>query len=254
MPISSSPRALLTFTFALSLAAAACGGSDADGTTTTGSSTTGGSGGAGPTSSGTGGSGGAGGSGADATSADAAFRMLTGRFDSKDQSMTDKSYYAVQLQTCVVAAPEIGSRVLYVEQALMTKLGSPYRQRLFVIEDAAGSPGTVESHVYDLAAPKAAIGLCEKNPSASFAAADAIEQVGCTVRLTRDEASGAFVGGTEGKACASELNGASYATSKVTLHDDGMETLDQGFDASDMQVWGAVKGPYLFVRRTPLPE
>lgn len=201
-----------------------------------------------------GGSDGSGGETGTRAPVDEAFRMLTGRFDSKDQADTAPAYYAVQLQTCVVSAPELGERVLYVEQALMTKLGSPYRQRLFAIEGVAGTPSEVESRVYELTQPKAAVGLCSQDPSKTFTAADAIAREGCTVRLSWNAEAKAFVGGTNGKACASDLNGASYATSEVTLDAEGLESWDRGYDSSDVQVWGAVNGAYEFVRRTPIPE
>lgn len=244
-----SNRLVFIGSVTFALAGAACGGDAEESRATSGdppsaSSSTGGSGGRG----------GGGGASSTESPADEAFRMLTGRFDSEDQAASDKSFYAVQLQTCAVAAPELGSRVLYVEQALMTKLSSPYRQRLYVVDDVAGAPGSVESKVFELESPSAAVGLCDKAPDTTFAASEAIAREGCAVRLAWDAANGEFVGGTDGKACESDLNGASYATSKVTLKSDALESLDQGFDSSGMQVWGAVKGPYVFVRRTPLSE
>ncbi|MGB0932242.1 MAG: CpcT/CpeT family chromophore lyase, partial [Chitinophagales bacterium] len=51
---------------------------------------------------------------------------------------------------------------------------------------------------------------------------------------------------TKEKECGSTLRGATYATSKVNIYKDRLESWDQGFNDQDSQVWGAVKGPYIF--------
>jgi hypothetical protein len=226
----------------LALGALACGGSSEP----TGASTS--------ATSGSGGGGGAGGAEPlpSPSAVDRAFAMLTGRFDSKEQADAYPEYFAVQLQTCVVDAPAIGERVLYVEQALMTKLGAPYRQRLYAVGADGESTTRVTSEIYDLKAPKQAVGLCKSATPPAFDASDAVLQGGCTVRLDWEEAAKQFVGGTEGKGCESKLNGASYCTSKVALSEEALESWDRGYDSSDTQVWGAVAGAYRFVRRTPL--
>lgn len=186
--------------------------------------------------------------------ADEAFRWLTGRFDSKDQAESDPQYFAVQLQTCEVSAPEVGSRVLYVEQAMMTSLGKPYRQRLYALESVADDSTLVDSRVFELAQPQQAVGACDGTEPMAFGSTEVELREGCTVRLAWDEVTASFVGGTTGKDCTSQLNGATYATSHVELRTDRIDTWDRGFDASDVQVWGASKGPYRFVRRTPLED
>ena len=206
-------------------------------------------------STGTGDSGGgAGGTSGEPFAEKEIFRRLTGRFDSAEQAQQDKAFYAVQLQTCVVSAPELGERVLYVEQALMSKLDAPYRQRLYVVEPVAGSTTKGTSGVVELVAPKAAVHLCDAGALATFASTDVERREGCSVHLEWNPESATFNGGTEGNACASTLNGASYATSEVIVRADGLSSWDRGFDAEGEQMWGAVKGGYEFVRRTPLPE
>jgi len=58
-----------------------------------------------------------------------------------------------------------------------------------------------------------------------------------------------MVGGIVGDGCASELDGARYANSEVTLTDDWLDSWDRGFDASGTQVWGEQAVPYRFDRR-----
>lgn len=176
-------------------------------------------------------------------------RRLSGRFDSSAQAAADPEHYkAVQLHTCVVLAPELGPRVLYIEQAMLEQVRAPYRQRLYVIESGPG--GSVVSRVFELRDPKPSVGLCDA-PAAPrrFAAAEVEERVGCRVELVR--AGEVYRGGTTGKSCTSSLAGASYATSEVSVTTRTIESWDRGFDASDHQVWGARVGPYRFERRTP---
>jgi len=52
--------------------------------------------------------------------------------------------------------------------------------------------------------------------------------------------------------CATDYNGASYATAQVTLSDDQLTSWDQGWNDDDEQVWGATAGPYVFDRQTAL--
>lgn len=192
-----------------------------------------------------------------------AFRFLTGRFDSADQAARDPAYFGIQLESCVVEAPDLGERVLYVEQARMDALDQPYRQRLYVLE--ATEQGA-RSRVFELASPDSARGACSRRRAPTFAPSDVIEREGCAVEMVRE--GDRFVGHTPDAAwdgakfapkpgaprCPSSLSGAAYATSEVTLDATGMTSWDRGFDAQGKQVWGARKGAYEFVRRTTLPE
>jgi len=64
--------------------------------------------------------------------------------------------------------------------------------------------------------------------------------------ILRKTADGVFEGSTVGKGCASELRGASYATSEVRITPEQLLSWDRGFDAQGKQVWGATKGGYVF--------
>lgn len=227
-----------------SAAGAGAGGSAAGAAGASGAGAGGAVAGAAGASAGAGGGGAAGGAGVD----DRLFRYLEGRFDSSAQASTDKSYFAIQLLTCRVQAPAQGPLVLYVEQARMDSLTAPYRQRLYVIEPGKDA-GTARSRVFEFANPKSVVGLCA-HPDQYDPGTVVEERAGCAVSLAWDGA--AFHGGTVGKACESSLMGATYATSEVSVRADGLTSWDRGFDGADKQVWGAVKGPYQFVRMTPL--
>jgi CpeT protein len=173
---------------------------------------------------------------------------LTGRFDSEAQSQSDPAYFAIQLIMCPVSVPDLGERVLYVEQAVMGS--EPYRQRLYVVEPLDPPKTHAVSKVYELADPTAAAGWCDDPTSLTLAAADTIERNGCHVEM--EWKGDHFEGGTVGTTCTSSLQGASYATSEVEITDGQLSSWDRGFDAQGTQAWGATKGPYVFDRKTAL--
>ena len=171
--------------------------------------------------------------------------QLSGRFDSSEQSESDYSYYSIQLLGCAVDAPELGDTVLYIEQASLDSLSSPYRQRLYVLEQLSETEAV--STIYSLKNPARFIGLCSEEEVGYFTAGQVELREGCDVYLNYQD--DGFTGATEIGTCSSDLNGASYATSIVTTSANKIESLDQGFDENGTQVWGAVDGPYLFIRQ-----
>ena len=172
---------------------------------------------------------------------------LVGVFDSEQQSIDDPQYFAIQLITCPVHAPELGERVVYVEQAVMDTPDQPYRQRLYVL-DGDDDAATATTTVFALAEPTAAVGLCD-GALATFTEDDVSLRAGCGVSMDWDDDERAFVGGTADTSCTSTMNGASYATAEVWIGADRITSWDRGFDADGEQVWGAVAGPYEFLRR-----
>lgn len=182
------------------------------------------------------------------TPADRAAELLVGDFNSEKQSQNNPAYYAISLRSCEVEFADMGERVLYVEQASMDSLSEPYRQRLYVVEDLG--EGRVSSEVYAFTDSKAAnlVGSCDSPGDITIKTKHLVERTGCTVWLTELE-DGSFEGATEGTECSSTLGGAAYATSEVSLETDRLLSLDQGWDANGNQVWGAVDGPYRFLRQ-----
>jgi CpeT protein len=175
-------------------------------------------------------------------------RYLTGTFDSVDQAAEDADYLAVRMVLCPVEAPELGERVLYLEQAQVSTPDQPYRQRLYVIE-AGDAPDQAVSRIYGFPRPEAAVGGCE-DPGRLPDGGGAIEREGCAVTLAWDGER--FEGGTTGTACPTSLGG-DYTTSEVTLDEGQLTSWDRGFHADGSQAWGVTGGPYVFVRRSDLP-
>ena len=109
---------------------------------------------------------------------------LVGDFDSADQAKADPQYYAISMRLCPVDLPALGARVLYIEQATVDDLASPYRQRLYVVD--AVSEDMAVSRVYEARSPSQEaelVGLCE-DPAAVTLDADAFDlREGCDVVL-----------------------------------------------------------------------
>jgi hypothetical protein len=173
-------------------------------------------------------------------------RRLTGSFSSAEQARRDTSFFDIRLHIVPIWPGRKDGRWFYVEQAMASRPDRPYRQRVYRIGAADG--GAVESAVFTLASPLRFAGAWrDRSPLAALTPDSLDTRDGCSVFLART-ITGDFQGGTRGKDCASDLRGASYATSEVTLFRDRMVTLDRGFDAAGVQVWGSTKGGYEFVR------
>ncbi len=179
-------------------------------------------------------------------SAAEAARLLAGRFDSSSQAGRDGQYFPVQLMACHVDAPQLGEHVLYVEQAMMTALDAPYRQRVYVVTE---TDDVVVSAVNELDAPEQVIGICDFSDTdrARVISQRVITPLpGCEVVLRETDTG--FSGGTVGQECLNDHSGAVYATSEVTLNEGQIVSWDRGYDDEDVQVWGATAGAYVFDR------
>ena len=166
---------------------------------------------------------------------------MTGSYNSEKQEATDSAYYNISLHMYPIW--EDKGHYLYVEQAMNSMQERPYRQRVYELIDLGNNK--YESKVYTFRDETAAIGKW-RNPSfwEAYNLSDLEEREGCSVFLTYKD--GVYSGSTDGKSCLSSLRGATYATSKVTIFPNRIESWDQGFNDEDIQVWGAVTGGYIF--------
>jgi hypothetical protein len=176
---------------------------------------------------------------------------MTGCFSSAAQAATDPEYFEVRLLMLPIWKARHDGPWLYIEQAVASALDQPYRQRVYhlVKED-----GGVRSEVFEL--PGDALDFAGAwRGVESFAAltpADLTERTGCAVHLRMTQGVN-WSGSTLDDHCRSDFRGAAYATSIITLTPDSIESWDRGFDAAGEQVWGAVKGGYVF-ERTSMPK
>lgn len=179
--------------------------------------------------------------------------LMCGSYSSAAQAEADAAYFDVRLHIVPIWTDRADGPWLYVEQAMANALHQPYRQRVYRLMDHGG--GVVESIVYTLPGnPLTFAGAWQDSNRLNALDPALLEpRMGCSVRL-RPAGTDRFVGSTHGSDCASDLRGAAYATSEVTLGPGLLESWDRGFDAAGQQVWGAKAGPYRFVKIEEAPE
>ncbi|MGA9117077.1 MAG: chromophore lyase CpcT/CpeT [Bacteroidota bacterium] len=177
---------------------------------------------------------------------------MTGSFSSARQAAADSSYYDIALRMARIWTDREDGYWFYVEQAVAETADKPYRQRVYRVSQVESD--LFKSEVFLIPDPEKYVGEWRKeNPLRDVSPDDLELRGGCTVFLRLD-ARGAFTGGTVGRACASDRRGAAYATSEVVIGPGRIESWDRGFDESGRQVWGAVRGPYVFIRRADGPS
>ncbi len=174
---------------------------------------------------------------------------MTGSFSSAAQAEADESYFDIRLEMVPIWEARDDGPWLYVEQAAAANLERPYRQRVYRLSEEA--PGVFRSRVFAIPDPLRFAGAWrDEDPLSELAPQDLEPRQGCDVLLLREDDS-LFTGSTSGSACVSTLRGANYATSEVDVAADRITSWDRGFAADGEQVWGAERGPYVFLKQTP---
>jgi hypothetical protein len=172
---------------------------------------------------------------------------LSGSFSSQAQSKEDTDFLDIRLNMIPIWTERKDGHWLYVEQATVTALDRPYRQRVYNV--VARADGRFESIVFELPGdPQQFAGAWKKPEQLAALEPQQLQlRARCSIFLRRNR-NGSFEGGTRGNGCSSTRRGASYATSEVKLTYETLTTWDRGFDAEGKQVWGAQKGGYVFRR------
>ncbi|GAB4554708.1 MAG: chromophore lyase CpcT/CpeT [Phycisphaerales bacterium] len=177
---------------------------------------------------------------------------LTGAFSSADQAAASPDdYFDIRLVCVPIWTDREDGPWLYIEQASASSPDRPYRQRVYQL--GIGEDNVLRSRVYTLPGDAVTYAGWWRTPEKfdPLRAEDLFLREGCTVYLTREGE--AFVGGTIGEGCASNLGEAAYATSEMTLLPDVLITWDRGWTADGQQAWGATEGGYVF-DRVSMPE
>lgn len=173
---------------------------------------------------------------------DELFALMQGSFNSEKQALADSSYFNISLHMYPIW--EDKGNFLYVEQAMNSMQDRPYRQRIYEVKRINDS--TIVSNVYTIPNDSLWIGKWQSPASFDQLNLEDLElREGCGVLLQRIDKNH-YKGETGKQSCESTLRGATYATSEVEIWLDKIISWDRGFDASDIQVWGAVKGGYIF--------
>ena len=170
--------------------------------------------------------------------------QMAGEFSSEEQSKADSSVFHIKLRMKPIWSERKDGFWFYVEQAAAETEDKPYRQRIYHLYRQGDRE--IVSKVYEMPNPEKYIGgWRDIDKLKTLTKESLIDRQGCAIFL-RKNADGSFSGSTPGKECLSSLRGATYATSEVTIYNDRIITWDRGWDKNDKQVWGAVKGGYIF--------
>jgi CpeT protein len=171
---------------------------------------------------------------------------LEGSFSSAEQAAADERYFEVILNHAKIWPNRGDGFWFYVEQAIANRADQPYRQRIYRVWIRGDRK--IESAVYEMPHPDRYTGAYKDTSILDDLSPDDLYQrVGCEV-VFHELGDGFMLGETVDQACSSTLRGATYATSKVRLSKDEIQSWDQGWDADGAQVWGAEAGPYVFKR------
>lgn len=176
---------------------------------------------------------------------------LEGTMDTSLQAATNPKAPKVRMTTCRITLagtsefPD-GTVFLYQEQALLTDLDRPYRQRFLQI-----SPSLATQRVRSLSFKPRNLadlaGFCARPASSRTVQIHELGTPVCSVFLKPTPTG--YIGNTPIDGCPANFRGAVRITNQILLGPDGMDTWDRGFDASGKQVWGAETESYQFRRR-----
>ena len=178
---------------------------------------------------------------------DRLYKMMSGTFSSEQQSIQDSSYFNINLVMHPIWEGQTDYKWLYVEQAVTEYIDRPYRQRVYRLSKAGDN--LYESKVYELPQPERFVhGWNTPGVFSSISPDSLLVRQGCAVYV-HETSDNCFSGSTKDQDCLSNLRGATYATSEVTICSASVLSWDQGWNESEEQVWGAVKGGYVFQRK-----
>jgi CpeT/CpcT family (DUF1001) len=174
------------------------------------------------------------------------YQMMQGFYSSEAQSIADTSYFNILLKMKPMWTNKKGEYWLYVEQAMNTTEDKPYRQRAYQLQLLNDS--TITSTVYTIKSGEKYYGDWKKDKPLENVTTDSLEvRKGCVINIHKIKKN-KFVGETNKTDCESNLRGANYATTVVSMSKKKVLSWDRGYDKDGKQVWGAVKGGYVFVK------
>ncbi len=175
-------------------------------------------------------------------------QCMIGDFSSALQAQSDSDFFDIRLRMVPIWPADESTFYLYVEQAVATSMDKPYRQRIYKVIKDDNTHFT--SYIYTVANPLRLAGKNGDDAIFTQLTTDSlILKDGCEVKLTLDQENMTFAGSTGDRTCPIDRSGAAWTTSKVTIDETRMISWDQGWNAEGKQVWGAVKGGYIFLKQ-----
>ena len=170
--------------------------------------------------------------------------LMSGSFSSRRQAEANPNYFDIRLHMVPLWPDRDDARWLYVEQSVATAQEAPYRQRIYRV--SAREDGTIESAVYTMIEPERfTFSWKDRAKLDALRFEEITRKEGCEVVL-RKLGPGQYSGSTGERTCPSDLRGASYAHSEVSVSEQGVDSWDRGFDDAGQQVWGATEAGYEF--------
>lgn len=179
--------------------------------------------------------------------AETVVKMLAGTYHNKTQAAADSDFFEIHLKMKPIWKDRKIGNWLYVEQAVAKAQDKPYRQRVYHVYSRPN--GEVVSEIFSLSNPLRFAGAWKLDKPLDQLTPDSLlSRAGCEVILTKQSINGSngYKGQTGQNTCPSDLRGASWATSEVTMTDKQLISWDRGYDKLGKQVWGATKGGYIF--------
>ena len=178
---------------------------------------------------------------------------LAGTFDNREQASRDPAGFPENRLVSVLVPKSrigLGAPVLYVEEAPARTTNRPFVRRFWRIEDAGA--GKFIARVFEPKDPIAVSGKWRDSADlAFFGLSDVLERPGCLLTFRKIEDH--YDGVSEGNGCPWPLGGSRYLVSRVDAYAGRLDLWERGFDVAGRQVWGTVKGPMLFVKRSDNP-
>jgi CpeT protein len=172
---------------------------------------------------------------------------MVGSFNSALQAKNDSDFYEIHLHMAPIWENRKDGFWMYVEQAIVTDLNKPYRQRIYHVSLINDS--TILSEVLEMKSPLRFAGAYKNIALLDKLTSDSLEaRKGCGIFLHARN-NGSFVGSTNKQDCLSTMRGATYATSEVIISKQMLVSWDRGWDTQSKQMWGAVKSGYQFVKQ-----
>lgn len=174
-------------------------------------------------------------------------QWLQGSFSSEEQSKVDTSYFDVRLHIKQVWEKRKDAYWLYIEQFIAQFPDRPYRQRVYSL--SRKSKDTLELKIFEIPEAIRFAGEWEsKTPLKSLTPDSLLERIGCNISIVWDSTKKTFIGVAKNSICVSDIRGANYASTDLELSRESMLLWERGWTRKGQQVWGSVKGGYLFKR------
>lgn len=173
--------------------------------------------------------------------------VMAGSYTSAAQAKADSGYFEIELEMVRIWPKRRDGAWFYVEQATAASKEKPYRQRIYHLREVNDS--TFISRILTIKGGASFFGAYRDPLKLATLSPDSLVVLeGCDITLHRR--GNTYVGSTEQGRCPSTREGARYTTSEVVLSADRMVSWDRGWNADGVQVWGAEKGGYVFLKRT----